>query len=528
MAIGSSPDDLARAARDALGRGDPNGARRIAVALVQRRPDLAEGHFLVGMAEAEMGRITAAIEAVANATRLKADAEYQAQFARLLVTARRDGAARAAADAAVRLGPRDALTHDTIGCVYARLGDHAASVAPFAAAVALAPEDNDFGYNLAAALGFVGRVEEAEAAFEAVLARDAGNGRVHYALSGLRRQSRARNHIARLEAVLADPRIGRDPLRLRYALAKEYEDIGEDRAAFAHLHAANTARRREIGYDFAADTAIFDALERGFADPAFFAGASSVEAAPIFVVGMPRTGTTLVDRILSSHPHVHSVGELQAMPLAVKQASGSRSRVVIDAETVLGAGQADPDTVGRTYLARAEPHRSRPDGRYVDKLPANFLYAGFIARALPRATIVCLRRNPMDAVWSNYKHLFAAGSAYYFYSYDLMDTARYYARFDRLMAFWARSLPGRVLNLSYEALVDDQEGETRRLLAHCGLAWDDACLTFHENAAAVATPSAAQVRRPMNRDAIGRWKAHAAELGEVRAFFEGQGIGSDQ
>jgi hypothetical protein len=160
-------------------------------------------------------------------------------------------------------------------------------------------------------------------------------------------------------------------------------------------------------------------------------------------------------------------------------------------------------------------------------LPANFLYVGHIARALPQARIVCLRRNPMDVIWSNYKNLFASQSAYYAYSYDLMDIARYFARFDRLMALWDRLWPGRVLQLSYETLVAEQAPQTRRLLAHCGLAWDEACLSFHENKAAVATPSAAQVRRPLNADAVGKWRAYAPALAPARAWLEAQGIRTD-
>ena len=212
------------------------------------------------------------------------------------------------------------------------------------------------------------------------------------------------------------------------------------------------------------------------------------------------------------------------MPLAVKQLSGTSSRVVIDADTIAASGAIPPAAIGDTYLARAAHHRPAGTSRFTDKLPANFLYIGHIARALPNARIVCLRRNPMDTVWSNYKNLFASQSAYYAYSYDLMDTARYYARFDRLMGLWESLFPGRVLQLSYEALVADQEGETRRLLAHCGLEWDEACLSFHENSAPVATPSAAQVRRPLNADSIGKWRSHEEALQPARAWLEAQGI----
>ncbi|MFC3215130.1 sulfotransferase family protein [Novosphingobium panipatense] len=244
---------------------------------------------------------------------------------------------------------------------------------------------------------------------------------------------------------------------------------------------------------------------------------------------MPRTGTTLVDRILSSHPEVEAAGELQAMPLAVKElaarhSDGASSRRVLDAATVAASRAIDHRSLGEAYLVRADAHRRHTRPRFTDKLPANFLYIGYIAQALPEARIVCLRRNPMDTIWSNYKNLFASQSAYYAYSYDLMDTARYFARFDRLMVMWERLWPGRVLQLSYESLVADQERETRRLLAHCGLDWNEACLSFHENRTAVATPSAAQVRRPMNRDGLEKWRAYEAALEPARSWLAGQGI----
>ena len=298
------------------------------------------------------------------------------------------------------------------------------------------------------------------------------------------------------------------------------------REAFEHLATANAEHKRSIRYDFAQDAAIFDAIEALFGGniAALAGGAGNPDPAPIFVVGMPRTGTTLVDRILSSHPQVSSAGELQAMPLSVKQLAGTPSRTVIDPDTIAASASLDPRALGDAYLARAAHHLAGDAPHFTDKLPANFLYVGHIARALPNARIVCLRRNPMDTIWSNTKNLFASQSAYYAYSYDLMDTARYYLRFSRLMGLWDTMLPGRVLQLSYERLVAEQEEQTRRLLGHCGLAWDDACLAFHENSAAVATPSAAQVRRPLNADGIGKWRTHEARLRPVADWLAAQGV----
>ncbi|WP_347812973.1 sulfotransferase [Novosphingobium sp. PhB165] len=399
-------------------------------------------------------------------------------------------------------------------------------MAPFAEAVAAAPDNLDYRYNLAAASGFTGRVEEARAQYERILAADPGDARAHYALAILSRQTALTNHVPRLEAALARADVPDKALRIRYALVKELEDIGNAAEAFRHLSAANDAQKQALGYDFQQDAAIFDAIEALFGGPpnSFEASGGKAGPAPIFVVGMPRTGTTLVDRILSSHRDVEAAGELQAMPLAVKQLAGTSSRRVIDPETIAASAGIDPAAIGDAYLKRADHHRPGVKARFTDKLPANFLYIGHIAHALPNARIVCLRRNPMDTIWSNYKNLFASQSAYYAYSYDLMDTARYYARFDRLMALWESIWPGRALQLSYEALVADQEGQTRRLLQHCDLDWDEKCLSFHENGTAVATPSAAQVRRPINADSVEKWRAHEAALEPARAWLEAQGV----
>jgi hypothetical protein len=208
----------------------------------------------------------------------------------------------------------------------------------------------------------------------------------------------------------------------------------------------------------------------------------------------------------------------------VKKAAGTRTPTVMDPETIAAGAQADMGAIGRDYLERARHHRRDSGLRFTDKFPGNFLYAGFIARALPEARIICLRRNPMDTVLSNFRNLFAVSSRYYDYSYDLLDIAAYYVRFDRLMAQWREALPGRLIEVRYEDLVANQDGETRRLLAHCGLDWSDDCLSFHTNDAPVSTPSAAQVRRPIYRDSVARWKRHEAVLEPVRRFFERSGI----
>jgi tetratricopeptide (TPR) repeat protein len=485
----------------------------------------AEGAFLRGMGEANAGRIVQALQAVGMAVNLADRAEYLGQYARLLVQVRRDAEALQAADRAVALKPTDALTLDTIGCVYSRLGAHDRAAPLFAAAVAQRPDHVQMRYNLASSLGFLGRFEDAAVNYEALIAIDPGYTRAHFALSALKKQSCASNHIKRLEALLPKVRNSVEHLHVRYALAKECEDLGDHDASFGHLAAANRPRKAELGYSIDSDRKLFARLMDQFARDDYFQRTDHGVCCgdPIFVFGMPRTGTTLVDRIVSSHPLVESAGELQVMQVVIKRLTATASRVALDPETVDAAARLAPALVGADYLEGAAPHR-KTSRRFTDKLPLNFLYAGYIARALPGAKLICLRRDPLDTVWSNYRHLFATGYSYYNYSFDLMDTARYYVLFDRLMRFWEERFPGRILQVQYESLVGDQEAQTRRLLQHCALPWSAACLSFHENASAVATPSATQVRQPLYRTALGRWRLYERYLQPIREYFESEGI----
>lgn len=515
-----------RAAVAALNRGDNDVVRRLCRELITFRPEHADSHFLLGMAEANQGRLPAALASVQNAARLRTSPEYLAQLARLLVIARREAEALTAAGQALALQPTDALTLDTIGGVYSRLGAHKQALPCFAQAVARNPKQPQMRFNYAASLNFTGQFAAAEEQYEAAIALNPRFVKAHSSLSSVRTQTPERNHVARLQALLASTTDSVDSLHLHYALAKEHEDLKNRDAVFHHLDTANRRRKTELSYDIGFDRAIFEALKQHFIAENYFSGAGTTldpAQAPIFVLGMPRTGTTLVDRILSSHPAVESAGELQVMQVGLKRLAQTAGRFALDPETIAAAHSIQPSQLGQLYMDGAAPYRKSPR-RFVDKLPLNFLYIGYIARALPDARIVCLRRHPLDTVWSNYRHLFATNFSYYSYSYDLLDTAAYYVMFDELLRFWQRLFPGRVLEVQYETLVDNQEAQTRQLLEHCGLPWDERCLSFHDNDAAVATPSATQVRQPMYRSALGRWRHYEKYLESARQYFASQGI----
>jgi len=487
-------------------------------------PGAARAWFLLGVLAADHDNPGKAAELFGRAASLDLDdPRAPAQLARCLIALNRRDEALTQAQVAAGRGPADALTLDTLGVVYSRAGLHQRAIGYFEAAFAREPRNASFAYNLAASRQFSGDFEGAEAAYAQALALDP---RLHRAWSSrvqLRRQTPAANFIRELEAQFAAA--GADAerrLHLGHALAKTYEDLGEPETALNWLIKAKSAKRQQIGYDPRADADLFAAAQATFGPGDVATGDASDR--PIFIVGLPRTGTTLVDRILSSHPDVTSAGELTNFGLILKRMTGSPGAFVLDETTLEAAGEIELRKAGAAYVQSVAPLVAG-EGRFIDKMPLNFVYAGLIHRALPNARIICLRRHPMDAGLSNFRQLFATGFSYYDYAYDLADTGAYYAGFERLIAHWRAVLPPeRFTELAYEDLVADQEGETRRILDFCGLEFDPRCLAFHENAAPVATASSVQVRSPIYASSIGRWRRYGPGLAPLRSALEAAGI----
>ncbi len=492
--------------------------------LLPLAPKHAPIHFFAGIAGMEQGQLATALQHLRRATQLDpAQVEFATHFARALSFAQLSREALLAADQALALSPQSAEILDMLGAVYVQGNAHAKAAAAFRQSTLLAPERAAHHFNLATSLIALGDADAAEQELATCLSLDPIFWRAHLTLAHLRQQSPTSHHLPRLQALLAQTR--GDAIAtacVHLALAKEYEDLADYANAFEHLRLGKAASRERIVYTSGDDEALFAALARAFPQPPLQStGNPSNE--PIFVFGMPRSGTSVVERILSSHPQVTSAGELQHFGRALGRAWGSRSPLWLDPDIAGSAQRIDWQRVGTDYLASTRPATGET-ARFVDKLPHNFLYAGFIACAFPNAKMICLRRHPMDTCLGNFRQWFGERLPYYNYSFDLLDTGRYYVLFDRLMAHWQQVFPGRILEVQYESLVHSPETVSRQLLEFCGLPWNDACLHFERNPAPMGSASALQVREPLHASAIGRWKRYQTQLADLHQLLTDAGI----
>lgn len=480
-----------------------------------------EGHFLVGLVAAEMKDLRTAASAFGSVTKLdpKHTAAW-AQLARVFMRLGQPARAEKALEEAVRIDTEDAVVEDLIGVVYSLLGDQKAAKAWYERAVAHAPHAPAFAVNLASALTFLGENEEGERVLGALLAKHEEIAQAHWLLSSLKRAENT-ERADKLAAQGARSGDAQSRAFLFYAAGKEYEDCEAWDRAFAAFEAGARAKRSIVQYDEAGEEAMFRALGEAFTPEwAAQTAASCDDPSPIFVVGQPRTGTTLIERIITSHSAVESAGELQQFGLSVRRLSENPGRERWSAEGARASANVDPKALGEEYL-RASSAMRQGAPRFVDKLPGNYLYIPLILKALPNARVVHLTREPMDACFASYKQLFAEA---YFHSYDQEEMARHFVRYARLMDHWRALFPGRFLDISYEETVSDLEPNARRLIDFLGLDWEEACLNFHQQSASVATASAVQVREKAHTRSVGRWRRYGARLDPMRRVLAEAGL----
>jgi len=491
--------------------------------------DIADVWALDGEIAIRQRRIADAIVAVDRAADLEPGiADRHIQRARCYVIAGDTDEAKVSARRALEFDI-SRLDHLLIlGGVLVRCDEHDKALRLYEQANRLDPDNADVFRGLASVYRFLGRTDEAESACDLAIQLDPHDYETIGLRSSLRTQTDDDNHVpALLELAKAGTRNWRGQVHVCYALAKEYEDLADFEQSFTWLTRGAQAKRRHTKYDVEDDVRIFAAIRNAFSADvmAEYEGGGHLSDAPIFVLGMPRTGSTLVERIITSHSQVQNAGELSTLSIEMVKMVGEQSGAAVDRLALpQKAAALQLRELGQRYLDAVAPAR---DGspRFVDKLPMNSLNIGLIHGALPNARIVHVVRHPMDACYAMYKYLFKHG---YPFSYDLSELATYYGHFHELMTHWRNVLPqGRIYDVHYEAVVDDVDGQARLLIDYLGLPWEPACETFHASKHASTTGSASQVRRQVYRSSVGKWRNFAAQLRPLADALSARGIAID-
>ncbi|HEY8698227.1 MAG TPA: sulfotransferase [Rhizomicrobium sp.] len=507
--------DLQDASR-ALREGRPAQAEDLLLVLLEREPDHVEALKLLAEAVNAQGRHEDAEALLAEAVRLAPDfAPARYRHAAVLLQLNRLDEAQAQIDELLKRAPRNPKFRTMKGRIQTLRGKPEQALACFEALVKDFPGRPNAWIQLGHANKLAGRSEQAIATYRRAIELFPELGVAYWSLANLGAVRFSDGDIAAMEAQAARADLPAGArVQFHYALGRAFEDRGAFERSFQHFRNGADLWRSTIEYDAASTLALTVAVKSLFTREFFAARASwgSLSRDPIFIVGMPRSGSTLVEQILSSHSAVEGTMELPDLPALAKRLELSESGVTYpDAVAELTAERAK--ALGEEYLARTRPLRHLDRPRFTDKMPKNFQHIPLIRLILPKAKIVDVRRHPLACCFSNYKQLFERGQNF---SYDLAELGGYYRSYVEFMAHIDEVLPGTVHRVLYEELIENPEREIRRLLEHLQLPFEGSCLRFHETERQVLTASSEQVRRPLYSDATEHWRNYEPWLGPLK------------
>jgi len=508
-----------------LRSGQPQEAARISAELLATAPDVAQVQFLACEVAMAQDRTVEALGHIERAAELDGqEPEFLLRRAGIQVIQRRGiEAQKTAAEVAGRF-PENVHVQLSAAQIFSDCGNHVGAEPLLMAAGALEPHNPTYLFRWSNNQFFLGKTEATEKAIADYLALGLQvNGRKLLLRSRLHRQTFEDNHVEALRKYLQRPLPKKEAVNVYFALAKELEDLGEFAQSFDALRAGATLQRQLVDYDLTGEIANIDAIIEAFQPGSFAAVAdSAAEDTPVFIVGLPRTGTTLVERIVTRHAGVRSAEETYDFTLAFSSVINEYLAANRDAGlTPLSAALAvDYGEIARRYLDSMRGMLGPADS-YLDKTPFNFLYCGLIRKAFPRARIIHLVRDPMDSCYAVFKALFDKA---YFWSYDLDELADYYIVYRRLMDHWHRLMPGAILDVSYEELVTNPREVTQRIADYVGLDWSEEMVEIQNATEPSATASAAQVRQPIYTSSVGLWRNVAAELEPLRMKLAAAGL----
>jgi tetratricopeptide (TPR) repeat protein len=400
-----------------------------------------------------------------------------------------------------------------------KLGRLEEATAAYHRCLELEPNHSGALLGLGHMLKALGNQQESIAAYLRCLELNPNRGEVYYSLANLKTYQFNDDQILDMEARLTTEVVsGSSEVNFLFALAKAHEDRQDYSGAWRYYEEGNEKQRMRVNYDPVHTVTTNDNL-LDFFTPEFFERTRNLgnpDTSPIFVLGMPRSGSTLVEQIIASHSQVEGTGELPYIGKLSKSLNCNRANSMEYPEALSELGARHFSQLGEQYLNMAKMHRVEGSPYFIDKMPNNFPRVGFIHAILPNAKIIDARRNPMDACVGNLKQLYARGQNF---SYDQSDVGKYYLQYLRMMDHWDRVLPGRVLHLQYEDTVNDLENQVKRILAYLELPWEDSCINFHETDRAVRSASSEQVRQAIYTSGIGFWKNFEPKLEELKGIL---------
>jgi len=495
---------------------------RRAIAL---QPQFVEAYNNLGVTIKAKGEWAEAIACFRSAISLKPDyAEAYSNLGLVFKEQRDQAEAMACWRKAVALRPDFAEVYNSIGALLYEQGHLEEAMENYRKALELNPDHAEMHNNLGGGYLDLGQIPEAIACFQRALSLEPDYALAHRHLSIARNHSGYDDDIRSMEALYLADNVGDEQkIHLAFGLGKALEEIGEYPKAFKYLQEGNRLQRSNYAFSVSAQQDFFDRVKRIFSAE-FLArqaeqGCGHPDGSVIFIVGMPRSGTTLVEQILASHPDVHGAGELTALSDIAHSLLAGKAGSKFP-ESVLELAGPEYALAGQRYLESVK--QRVPDWvRVTDKMPYNFLLIGLIRVILPNARVIHCMRNPIDNGLSIFKNYFHGE---HLYAYDLSEIGAYYRLYREMMEHWREVLPGVIYDIQYEELVANQEGETRGLLKHLGLSWDDACLSFYKTKRRVATASAMQVRRPIYRDSLKLSERYGELLDPLREALTGDGV----
>lgn len=516
------------AARLALLQGKHQHAYQLLTDALTRFPRSVGAYFLLSRIAYDFRNHIKEVEMLLAAHHLEPDnLEFIVYLARAQVLVGNSTYAHELLMRAENLPGHTAEMHDLMGVTYNRLCMYQQAAICFEKSIHCNANNAGVFFNLASTLKFCGDFSGARVAYERAIALKPDYFKAHAALTSLGGITQEHNHITRLRELLEKAVNPDDGLCIAHALSKELEALKQWDDAITVLGSAKQKKAVQLNYDFSTDQSIFNKLTDFYSVKPKRLKSGLDNNRPIFVTGMPRTGTTLVERIISSHSTVASGGELYNFSIALKRSIGSVSSEFITTDFIDHFHRLDINLLAKAYIESTD-YLAGEKKFLVDKLPLNILYAGLMIDALPAAKVICLDRNPLDTIASNYRQLFSFQDSTFAYSLNLENTARYYIEFRKLTQLLRVAYPGNFYVVNYEALVSNPEVEIHKLLDFCGLQWEDACLHIEQNAKPVATASAVQVRSPITVSGVGQWQRYSTHLLPVINILTEAGLLSNQ